>query len=858
MIDDALCANPATRGGASTGHGGNDAGPANGRQTLTADSFRALTQRLKSLSLQPAVLSPVETTLASQSIAADGDAETSAPVSPLPADLPTIDTPAEIIEAPSAASDNGAEEARPAAAEDESLTGDDPDRFIAMLRGTSDRPLADAADEDHVADAPSEPDAPDMPSLADLPAPVFTEEIGEAPPSTAGTLNGKTRSAAPRSEMAASRDDDRFIELLCGAPDDAESKVGDENQVVGEPEDQALPDLPQPGLADESGTTTSAAADDGARDIAPAASDHVVQDDLAVVLLPEASSDDDAAAPDAALDEPQADVEAAQAAGRLDGGEQVNDLDSPSDADALDTIRASILGQLASRASEDNCVASTAGNPAPASLQDMLRQLEGQFGSFDGADEAHSKPASSPADADDWSAGARRLLDRDAADETERSSVFEDGEAVPTTVRLEEPDASVSAADDSPADAEAASLPPDDDLGDIDLSAMLGNLGERFVPDDQTGYAGDAQPAGTAGAAGDIEALEALDAALPIDEASGETARMLLDIMSMPASALQPQERGLAADTLLRLIARMPIKAVMSLAERFCLMEEPPGLIIKQLIGHPNEEVAALVLERCANVTDQDLLELIAQASLSKLRMVARRREVSSALVDALISRGDASVYLTIVRNPGADISYDAFIELCELAKNQPSLQAPLATRSNTPAPVAFELFWFLPSELRRYVLSRFLTDSETLTKILKITLAVDSSAGSEVTERQFPPRARIEELVGLIEEGLTPEASRLMANLSGICEACARRLIADPDGEPLTIVMKAMGATRALFAAAMERCQTSTSAMLRTDRNLDELRNLFDSMSFNKARVLLTYWDWAARKAGPYARRAA
>ena len=96
------------------------------------------------------------------------------------------------------------------------------------------------------------------------------------------------------------------------------------------------------------------------------------------------------------------------------------------------------------------------------------------------------------------------------------------------------------------------------------------------------------------------------------------------------------------------------------------------------------------------------------------------------------------------------------------------------------------------------------------------------------------------------------------MASLSGICEACARRLIADPDGEPLTIVMKAMGATRALFAAAIERWQTSTSAMLRTDRSLDELRNLFDSMSFNKARVLLTYWDWAARKAGPYARHAA
>ena len=727
-----------------------------------------------------------------------------------------------------------------------------------MLRDASDGPPADAADEDHVAAGASEPEAPDLPSLADLPAPVFTDEIDEAPLSGADGLSGETEPIALDSEMADGHEGDRFIELLRGAPDDAESEVGDENQFVSETEEPELPDQPQPALADEPDAALCDVADDGAHDVDPAALDHAAEDDLAVVQLPDASGDDEAAVPVAAPDEPPAVVEATQTAGRPDGGEEANGQDSPSDGDALAAIRASVFGPPASEASEDDSVAPEAGNGAPASLQDMLRQLEGQFGNFDGADEAESDAASGPADSADWSAGARRLLDLDAADEAQGQVVSEDAGAPPIAVQSEEPDASESAVDDGPANVEVASPPPEDAQGDIDLSAMLGNLGERFVPDDQSEDGGDTQLAGSTDAVEGIEALEALDAALPIDEASGETARTLLDIMSMPSGALQPQERGLAADTLLRLIARMPVKAVMSLAERFCLMETPPGLIIKELIGHPNEEVAALVLEKCANVTDQDLLELIAQASLNKLRMVARRRAVSSALVDALISRGDASVYLTIVRNPGADISYDAFIELCELAKNQPSLQAPLATRSNTPAPMAFELFWFLPSELRRYVLSRFLTDSETLTKILKITLAVDSSADSQVTERQFPARARIEELVGLIEEGLTPEASRLMASLSGICEACARRLIADPDGEPLTIVMKAMGATRALFAAAMERWQTSTSAMLRTDRNLDELRNLFDSMSFNKARVLLTYWDWAARKAGPYARRAA
>ncbi len=556
------------------------------------------------------------------------------------------------------------------------------------------------------------------------------------------------------------------------------------------------------------------AADDGGREEAPAEEAAGPSDahlpDFTDLPSPVFADEIDATLPVAGIenDEP--------------AGEAADVSDVAFDGSPADTVEAA-----AGEAVEPLPAASEAPVDAgPRSLQDMLRQLEGQFGGFAAAeDEEQFGGAAAPVGESDVEAPAEPESSQAPA-VAEQSSDDTDG---------------------------AEDLP-----GAEELSAILGSLGARF----DAGNGGDAtaDEVGSSAQADDRDAGTDFpgNAMLAPDEASGETARMLLDIMSMPSGSLQPQERGLAADTLLRLIARMPIKAVMALAERFCLMDEPPGLIIKELIAHANEEVAALVLERCANVTDQDLLELIAQGNLNKLLMVARRRQVSSALVDALISHGDASVYLTIVRNPGADISYDAFVELCELAKSQPSLQAPLATRANTPAPIAFELFWFLPTELRRYVLSRFLTDSETLTKILKITLAVDTSAANDVAERTFPSRARIEELIGLIEEGLTPEASRLMANLSGICEACARRLIADPDGEPLTIVMKAMGATRALFAAAMERWQTSTSAMLRSDRNLDELRNLFDSLSFNKARVLLTYWDWAARKAGPYARRAA
>ncbi len=334
------------------------------------------------------------------------------------------------------------------------------------------------------------------------------------------------------------------------------------------------------------------------------------------------------------------------------------------------------------------------------------------------------------------------------------------------------------------------------------------------------------------------------------DVESGETARSLLDIMS---SGSQPQERALAADTLLQLVPRMMVKDLVALAERVCMMEDAPPLLVKSLITHDEPRVASPLLVDGKVINEQDLLRLIATTDVDRLIMMAKHRKVTQTVCDALIARGEPSVYLTLVRNPGAELSHDAFVAFSEIAKSQFSLQAPLATRGDTPPPIAFELFWSLPVELRRYVLSRFLTDSATLDKILKITQSVEGGSGGE---QKFPPSRKVDEMIDLIADGVTDQAVTMMAKLAGTNQDNARRIIADPDGEPLTVVLKTMGQTRAQFSQGIKKCASSSKSMLRSDRDLGELQVMFDSLSFNKARTLLTYWDWAVEKTGPYTRR--
>jgi hypothetical protein len=339
------------------------------------------------------------------------------------------------------------------------------------------------------------------------------------------------------------------------------------------------------------------------------------------------------------------------------------------------------------------------------------------------------------------------------------------------------------------------------------------------------------------------------------DEESGDLALSLLEMMSMGAASGLPQERALAADTLLRILPRIPVRQLLAVVERVAIMETPPALLVAKLIRDPRPEVVAPLLERCMHITDQDLITAANEADAGKRRMIARRRVISPVLADRLIALGDPSVVLTLVRNPGAAFSHDAFYVLGEVASEHHAILAPLVTRPDLPPPVAFELFWFVPPELRRYILSRFLTDSETLNKILRITLA---TGGGDIppADTRFPPRETIESALSLVTEFRLDEAAQVLAEAAAISRDTALRIFADREGEPMAVILKALGYPRGQLSDAMLKLGSGENAIIRPGRVIEELQNVFDSLSFNKARILLTYWDWYVRQSGPYAPR--
>ncbi len=335
------------------------------------------------------------------------------------------------------------------------------------------------------------------------------------------------------------------------------------------------------------------------------------------------------------------------------------------------------------------------------------------------------------------------------------------------------------------------------------------------------------------------------------DTAVSDLARSLLDMMASSSSTGLPQERALAADTLLRIMERLPMRTLVHLSERLSMMDNPPHLIAGKILQDPRIEVSGPFLENAMHIADQDLDDVISSGNTEKLRLLARRRKLSRAVTDRLIKSGIVSVLLTLVRNAHAEISHEGFNALTDLASHEADLLAPLATRADLPPPQAFEIFWHAPAQLRRYILSRFLTDSETLTKILKITLATQ---GEDAANEKFPEFQAVEDGFSVLLAGDSDAAAEKLAELLQLHATTIQRILADSSGEPLIALLKSAGVPRAKLGELLVSLQRHDNGFIDRNREIEELQNVFDTLSYNKARILLTYWDWHSLGLGPYA----
>jgi uncharacterized protein (DUF2336 family) len=157
-------------------------------------------------------------------------------------------------------------------------------------------------------------------------------------------------------------------------------------------------------------------------------------------------------------------------------------------------------------------------------------------------------------------------------------------------------------------------------------------------------------------------------------------------------AAYDEQQIALFDDVLIRLSEQVEIVARTRLSERLASIYDPPSGIIRTLAKDQNIAVALPVLTDC-DLDDDTLTEVARTNGQAHLEAIARRPSVSEPVTEILTERGNKTVLLSVIGNPGARFCENSYSNIVERSGGDPDLAASVWRRSNVPRHHLVRLF---------------------------------------------------------------------------------------------------------------------------------------------------------------------
>jgi hypothetical protein len=125
------------------------------------------------------------------------------------------------------------------------------------------------------------------------------------------------------------------------------------------------------------------------------------------------------------------------------------------------------------------------------------------------------------------------------------------------------------------------------------------------------------------------------------------------------------------------------------LSERVAPDARAPARLIRRLAFDDDIIVARPVLKLSPLLLDDDLLALATVKSLDHLLAIAERASLSHAVTDLLLTRADGRIRITLVSNPGANLSERGWAHIAETALEDDALHDVLQKRAAASAVAA-------------------------------------------------------------------------------------------------------------------------------------------------------------------------
>jgi uncharacterized protein (DUF2336 family) len=186
---------------------------------------------------------------------------------------------------------------------------------------------------------------------------------------------------------------------------------------------------------------------------------------------------------------------------------------------------------------------------------------------------------------------------------------------------------------------------------------------------------------------------------------TGKVLRGLADLLSVMADRLDQRQLEIFDEMLIRLMDHVEVPALAELGNGLADIQCAQLKIIERLARHEDAAVASPILQRSAQLSDEDLVEIAASRGPGHGLAIAQRKSIAEAVVDILLDHGDTNVCVRLVKNAGAKFSRNGFAKLCRMAERNDEMADLLVGRTDATAEVLRELMSKLPRSVRARLL---------------------------------------------------------------------------------------------------------------------------------------------------------
>lgn len=343
-----------------------------------------------------------------------------------------------------------------------------------------------------------------------------------------------------------------------------------------------------------------------------------------------------------------------------------------------------------------------------------------------------------------------------------------------------------------------------------------------------------------------------------------QLAKRLSDVICIPASQLTPQERHMAGDVLVELLRDADLDIRESVAKRLVMLNEAPRTILV-LLAKDDIQVARHVLEESKSLTDSDLIQIVQKVSGAHRKVIAKRRKVSDAVVDALVQFLEEDVVETLLKNKGANFSETALQRILTVSRSHLPYVDLLVKREELRPSHGLTMFWWATSNTRKKILHRFGVTRNILQESCEDLFPKAAAEGwsdpgvrkaLQFIERRQRNRAAMERseyetLEAAIEaaeaSGLTRTLTEEISYIAGVKPATGAQILTDKSGEAIAILCKAPGMKRNYVEKvwrALKRPVHDMDGEIHPD--LARVMTTYDVISTDKAQTVLRYWNWS------------